>query len=952
MSNYYEQQHEQALKLFQDGYNTDKNIAWNQLYQKLLQPKRWSVTLETMMKLFIQASVELEKYSDIKNVLRMYKMITQTEFTDSLNLILSYYKSNIENKFKESIKDVHVPKDLGDVDLQESPEELIILNYNPEEKIKRDQIKALIKMRIECYKSIIETIKTNSKCLELFQKTVDAALQFLEKYNRSSELTKLVSLITALYPSIKKTEGLRKKVPTYINLADRETQTIQLEVRFKVYDLCKKLGQGQNQLKLMEDIKNLIKERFQKKDEKKRFLSMYYEALSEIFRNSHYYNFHAIFFFKHFEYFIKYSAQEEKVNQQKADQVTLAVLSIPFNAIDLRLSTEKFQKVKEFILDPYKYIPSQAELIQQLKSQNIIDLCSPEVQELYNLIAGNINIFSISQNFVKISQSLTQYKEDYLDLLQQNVVFKVLKQLSQIYSTIKIERVQEIIGFYDEGRIISLMLEAGNIAHINCNIDFTKNIILFGRTNKVESASGTLCLFAEKCKKMCLDFAEDAPVSKKLKNECKEYLENSDVVLQNRASRIKNIKALIKRAQDQEYKKEYLQQQELERLEREKIAREIKRQKLLEDQRKAQITDHLRQINTKIEEIKKIKGKFETKIGGVKIEDMTDQEKLECDIESFNELKESVQEMLKNDVEDRAKKMFQKFDYISRELRQFEQKSVTEIQENQGELDQAVKISQEKFNKDKELKQEIIKTKQFKEKFFQKVIEMREKKFQDNLQKYKEYCESFRPDIQQKALEKLNDWKIQQEIEEEEKRKKQEEEKEFNLQNQEKQQDIQISRNRNAVPDVIQPQDSDEEEKKENKNVFKRGTGAGVQATVSEDRQSNFQKSDKDMGFKRGEIKREEPKKEENAGWGKGKNIVSDKKEEPKKMFGKQQEKADDGFTMVRKKVDTKKTESKPESKFFKGKGAFSQQESEKSSQQQSKPSGGAFTKGKGRNFN
>lgn len=60
------------------------------------------------------------------------------------------------------------------------------------------------------------------------------------------------------------------------------------------------------------------------------------------------------------------------------------------------------------------------------------------------------------------------------------------------------------------------MLEAGNIAHINCNIDFTKNIILFGRTNKVESASGTLCLFAEKCKKMCLDFAEDAPVSKKL----------------------------------------------------------------------------------------------------------------------------------------------------------------------------------------------------------------------------------------------------------------------------------------------------------------------------------------------------------------------------------------------------------------------------------------------------
>lgn len=69
----------------------------------------------------------------------------------------------------------------------------------------------------------------------------------------------------------------------------------------------------------------------------------------------------------------------------------------------------------------------------------------------------------------------------------------------------KIERIKEIIGFYDEGQIISLMLEAGSIAHINCNIDFSRNIILFGRTNKVESASGTLCYFAEKCKKVVLE---------------------------------------------------------------------------------------------------------------------------------------------------------------------------------------------------------------------------------------------------------------------------------------------------------------------------------------------------------------------------------------------------------------------------------------------------------------
>lgn len=78
----------------------------------------------------------------------------------------------------------------------------------------------------------------------------------------------------------------------------------------------------------------------------------------------------------------------------------------------------------------------------------------------------------------------------------------------------------------------------------------------------------------------------------------------------------------------------------------------------MEKARKLKIEEHIRVINLKIEELLKIKEKQIAKIGGIKIEDLSYDDKLTLDISSLEELKNHIIEAKKNDVEDRAKKMF------------------------------------------------------------------------------------------------------------------------------------------------------------------------------------------------------------------------------------------------------------------------------------------------------
>lgn len=44
----------------------------------------------------------------------------------------------------------------------------------------RDRNKAVLKMKLECYKTIIETVKANRKLEELMISTVEKLLKFLE----------------------------------------------------------------------------------------------------------------------------------------------------------------------------------------------------------------------------------------------------------------------------------------------------------------------------------------------------------------------------------------------------------------------------------------------------------------------------------------------------------------------------------------------------------------------------------------------------------------------------------------------------------------------------------------------------------------------------------------------------------------------------------------------------
>lgn len=100
----------------------------------------------------------------------------------------------MEDIFNQKIK--NYPEEtiiaLPDFESEESPEELIYISAGGKEKSERDEIKSLLRLKWECYKSIIETVKTNKKLEELWSSVIQESLKLCQQYKRRIELHRFV----------------------------------------------------------------------------------------------------------------------------------------------------------------------------------------------------------------------------------------------------------------------------------------------------------------------------------------------------------------------------------------------------------------------------------------------------------------------------------------------------------------------------------------------------------------------------------------------------------------------------------------------------------------------------------------------------------------------------------------------------------------------------------------
>lgn len=96
--------------------------------------------MEKLAELFLDLAFKTEKHANIKEVLKHYRSITQSQHPDSLRHILEYYRdSKLEVILEDSIKDddLEFVRSMPNIEEDEASSEIIISSFSPETKNKR-----------------------------------------------------------------------------------------------------------------------------------------------------------------------------------------------------------------------------------------------------------------------------------------------------------------------------------------------------------------------------------------------------------------------------------------------------------------------------------------------------------------------------------------------------------------------------------------------------------------------------------------------------------------------------------------------------------------------------------------------------------------------------------------------------------------------------------------------
>ncbi|CAM9541220.1 unnamed protein product [Ectocarpus fasciculatus] len=343
---------------------------------------------------------------------------------------------------------------VGDLEAEATPESIMLSTMTEEgekERADREMVVPWLKFLWETYRAVLDILKTNTKLEHVYHATCIKAFNFCRTYERTTELRRLCDTLRQHISNLQKHSAAQ----TTNRLRGWEGWTsdgieLHLQTRFAQLEVAAGLELWTEGFRTVEDIYNIMQ--IGKKTPKARLMASYYEKLTRIFWVSENYLFHAYAWYKFFSLGSEYNktlTSEAKVTQ--ANCVLLAAISIPqirsesanqlFDEDDL--SKQKNQRMATLL--GFSTDPSREALMDELVKKGILAQVSPDVLALYNIIETNFRPMSIVKDSMPHLETLTKTSGDvasYVPSLERIVVLRLLAQLSSVYHTVTLERLQ------------------------------------------------------------------------------------------------------------------------------------------------------------------------------------------------------------------------------------------------------------------------------------------------------------------------------------------------------------------------------------------------------------------------------------------------------------------------------------------------------------------------------
>ncbi|KAF8863761.1 putative eukaryotic translation initiation factor 3 subunit A [Acephala macrosclerotiorum] len=434
-------------------------------------------SLEPVMLLLVEQSVEQKKGKLAKDALYQYKNISQNTNVGTIELVLKKFIELAEEKVtaaqakadevQSSLETTAATASVDDLEASETPESILLSTVSGEQSRDRTDraiVTPWLKFLWETYRTVLDILRNNARLEIMYQSTAMQAFEFCQKYTRKTEFRRLCELLRNHVQTAAKYSAQMHA----INLNDPDTLQRHLETRFQQLNVAVELELWQEAFRSVEDIHTLLN--LSKRPPKNVMMANYYEKLTRIFLVGENYLFHAAAWSRYYN-LLRQSASMVAAGQSKksdnpstteadlskaASFVLLSALAIPVISTSRSrgalVDIDEAKKNKNSRLTHLlgmAQAPTRAVLFKDAMSKGLLKRARPEIRELYQILEVEFHPLSICQ---KISPILAKIGADaemekYIQPLQQVILTRLFQQLSQVYETVDLEFVENLAKF-------------------------------------------------------------------------------------------------------------------------------------------------------------------------------------------------------------------------------------------------------------------------------------------------------------------------------------------------------------------------------------------------------------------------------------------------------------------------------------------------------------------------
>eukprot|EP00054_Salpingoeca_dolichothecata_P012469 m.69177 g.69177 ORF g.69177 m.69177 type:complete len:1174 (-) comp19963_c2_seq1:181-3702(-) len=815
---FYGQRPDTALKRAEEFEGVGKPLMALELLHEVISMRKyrtWSKTHEEILIKYIDLCIDLKRSADAKDGLHQYKLITGQTAVSSLETVIKHYLQSVEARVEQAHDKVNsMVQEMDDLEASETPESILLAAVSDEgnkDRQNRVLFTPWFRFLWDAYRHVLDNVKNNSKLEHLYQDTASRAFKFCAKYSRKNEFRRLCDLLQKHFHSV-------QKYPNQTNIisyANPESLRRALETRFELVSTAADMGLWQECYKGIEDIAILMDMSVAatKKSPKPQLLAVYYQKLASVFWRSEDYAFHACAWQKLFQI-----SKEQKKNfpaaeaQAMASCVLLATLSVPLKPVNneakkvqMEYSDSNLVSARDRNLTTLlrlHAVPDRANLVADMLVLNIMNYVPEELKLLYTYLEEEFHPLQLTKKMTPVFEYIEKNEKlsHYLQPLRDVVFMRLLKQLSQLYSSLHISRLATLLPFFNEFEIEQFVVQSVKARLVDVRLDHRSRALTFGanlfvsqsddvnegprlqtlQSDMVRSQLTTLSKRLNKAVNMIAPEQQQADRQSR-RNALLQDIQNK--INRERYANMQRRSIVEKRVEDIE--KEHLNKQ---REEQQRKAEEKRRREEAEAKRKLE-EEERRKAKAQEEIARKVAEEAKKALGVPIDEDVTD-------LEEVRDRQIAALKKEKRELQNKLKTQFQQIDFFERAKRvveipklkaQFEEQKVKDRALWETKRHEREAKSKEQHADNLKIKARLQRILPHRSNFLKLVTERREAEFKQQSQQYQmrmEEQKERKEREEQEAREREEAVRAEEEriraerAAEEERRRKEEEERE------------------------------------------------------------------------------------------------------------------------------------------------------------------------------